>query len=104
MARNYCYPLSRVGSAIEFGRKASNLARVSRIGYCVPETMAINRDALGLFISTNILQESIEAYIKNVTYTRSQTSFEELVATVNRAVVPKVLQDEIYKIADKLQR
>lgn len=104
MAYYYCYPLSRVEAAAEFGGKAGNLARVARLGYRVPRTIVVNRDALRQFISTNELQQVIEAYFANGELTQTIATFKSVIAAVRRAVVPEELRAEIREAAERLLR
>ena len=104
MAYYYCYPLSRVGDAAEFGGKAGNLARVARLGYRVPRTVVVNRDALRRFISTNELRESIEACFAKGERTQTTAAFKSVVAAVHRAVIPEELRAEIREVAERLLR
>lgn len=104
MPSNYCYPLSRVEDAAEFGRKAGNLARVARLGYRVPGTMVVNRDALRRFISANKLQGLIEECFSSGHGSQMAVAFESVVNAVHEAVVPEELRGEIREVVEGLLR
>jgi phosphohistidine swiveling domain-containing protein len=104
MVSRYCHPLSSVEDPEEFGGKASHLGRVHRMGYRVPDSMILHADALRLFLSTNELRESVEAYISNSDDIHMAAAFDSIVAAVERAAMPEVLKEEIRDVAAKLLR
>ena len=104
MVHYYCHPLSSVEDTAEFGGKAHNLARVYRLGYRVPQTIVIDRDALRQFISKNELLKSIEAHISNGNRAKTANAFESIVAAVDLGVVPEELQVEIQEVAERMLR
>lgn len=91
---------SLLEDALEVGGKASNLARVHRLGHRVPETRVLGREALRRFLAANELEEPLAAYLQHTD--RSEAAFEPIAAAVARATVPAELRAEIRTVAEEL--
>jgi len=99
---NRVHPLSEALDPGRFGGKACHFARVQRLGFRVPPTRALGRDALGLFLAADGLGSRVEGYLGTEDRSGLEPAFERIAAAVAQAAVPAELQEEILAAAAEL--
>jgi pyruvate,water dikinase len=100
----YCVELSPDVRRTQVGAKAANLGKVISLGINVPKAFVVTPKALDFFLQQTGLRNQVYGLLEGRICARNvrRKIYEELFTSVLTKQIPKVLREEISKLAEEL--